>query len=183
MLENPWMSVCQCWGASWDLAYCTVEGQEAWGSLGRTQRPDSSPRSPRPRAGVISQVPVGRALGVRPHKAACGYWISRDVEHVRVGEKLNKKMSMFGNGCPERQGRGAEVQGQKPHCQFCQWGLWRVSHPQVRLSGNLGGEEGKSLGRRFQMGPWGLRDSQKWGLGVLTHPIHTSLTHSSTLYP
>ena len=75
------------------------------------------------------------------------------------------------------------MQGQKPHCQFCQWGLWRVCHPQVRLSGNLGREEGKSLGRCFQMGPCGLCDSQKWGLGVLTHPIHTSLTHSSTLYP
>lgn len=182
MLEHPWMSVCQCWGASWDPAHCTVEGQEAWGSLGRTQRPDSSPRSPRPRAGVISQVPVGRALGVRPHKAACGYWISQDVEHVRVGEKLNKKMPMLGNGCPERRGRGTEVRDQKPHCQFCQWGLWRVSHPRVRLPGNLGGEEGRSLG-----------GASRWGLGVRVAPrsggwvsLHTPLTphsHSSTLYP
>ena len=116
-------------GGKLDPAHCTVKGQEAQGSLGRTQRPDSSPRSPRPRTGVISQAPVGRELGVRPQKAACGYWNSRDLEYVRVGEKLNKKMPVLGNGCPERWGRGAEVQGQKPHCQFWWCGLWRVSQP------------------------------------------------------
>lgn len=66
------MSVCQRWGASWDPAHCTVKVQEARGSLGQTQRPDSSPRNPR----------LGKQLFLR-HLCG-GHWES-DFKRLRVG--------------------------------------------------------------------------------------------------
>ena len=57
------------------------------------------------------------------------------------------------------------------------WTLAGLSTP-VRLPGSLGGEEGRSLGRRFQIGPWGPRvapSSRGWV------SLHTPLTpHSHT---